>query len=77
MLRTQIQFEPDEYERLRKEADRRGCSISAVVRESVRATLDNQVQTSGRELAASLVGKYRSGLSDLATNHDEYLDGGW
>lgn len=77
MIRTQVQFEEEELIRLKKEALRRGCSVSAVVRDSVKAALDAKAKPENVRAVMELAGKYDSGRSDLASNHDSYLDDGW
>lgn len=76
MTRTQIQLEEEDFQRLKRQAVRRSCSVSAFVRDSVKAVLIE----SERESASSvmeLAGKYQSGLPDLSKNHDTYLEDGW
>ena len=77
MIRTQIQLEEEDFEELRREAARSGCSISAYVRRSVQTALASGRREGAYRQAAELAGKYRSGLNDLAVNHDEYLSDGW
>ena len=78
MLRTQVQFTEEQYRRIRLLAQRRGVSISQVVRESVERHLE--AETSDAEglyaRAAEIVGKYDDceGRDDLSSNHDDYLD---
>lgn len=78
MLRTQVQFTEGQYRRLRMLAQRRGVSISEVVRESVERHLD--AETYDAEVlysrAAEIVGRYDDleKSDDLASNHDAYLD---
>ena len=77
MIRTQIQLEEEDFARLQKEAARRSCSVSAFVRESVKAALNESDRGSGVTAIKEIAGKYRSGKSDLARNHDTYLKNGW
>lgn len=77
MIRTQIQFEEADYERLKREAGRQACSISAFVRESVKQKLSESEAKAGQGSVMELAGKYRSGQDDLAENHDAYLNDGW
>lgn len=77
MIRTQIQLEAEDMERLKRAAQRRACSISAFVRESVRATLNRAEQEHQVDTLMALAGKYSSGRGDLSRNHDTYLDEGW
>lgn len=78
MLRTQVQFTEEQYRRIRLLAQRRGVSISQVVRESVERHLETETYDAEAlySKVAEVVGKYddREGRDDLASNHDEYLD---
>lgn len=77
VIRTQIQLEEEDFARVRDEAARRDQSIAAFVRESVKQALDAREAAGCRDRARELAGKYRSGSSDLARNHDAHLDHGW
>jgi hypothetical protein len=77
MIRTQIQFGEEELIRLKKEALRRGCSVSAVVRESVRVALADAEYPGRARSVMEVAGKYDSGRGNLAREHDRYLDDGW
>lgn len=78
MLRTQVQFTETQYRRLRLLAQRRGVSISQVVRESVERHLDEESHDSETlySRAAEIIGAYddRDSKDDLSSNHDDYLD---
>lgn len=78
MLRTQVQFTEAQYRRLRMLAQRRGVSISQVVRESVQRHLDEESSDAEAlySRASEVIGAYddRENRDDLASNHDEYLD---
>jgi len=77
MIRTQIQLEEVDFERLKREARRHSCSVSAFVRESVRQKLSESEAKSALGSVMELAGKYRSKCTDLAENHDAYLNDGW
>ncbi len=77
MIRTQIQLDEDDMERVRRAAARRGCSVASFVRESVKSSLDQTEKDDRIHLAKEVAGRYRSGLGDLSRNHDAYLDHGW
>jgi len=79
MMRTQIQLDSTQHERLRKIAHRRGLSLAALIRRWVDEKLaegdaapsrDSQVRD-----ALSVLGKYSDpdGAGDVATEHDRYL----
>ena len=75
MIRAQIQFEPDQYERLRQRAAAEGKSISQVVREGVETVLaaDPESEKWARFWAVVGSGKDFEGRTDVAERHDEYL----
>lgn len=76
MVRTQIQLTDEQAEGLRRLAARRGVSMAALIREGVERTLVGDEQALLRERAMSVVGKYtdRDGATDVAKDHDRYLD---
>jgi len=76
MIRTQIQFEERQYERLRQLAHRNRVSLA----ETVRRLLDRQLglaaegeDRSGPRALLDIAGIGRSGLCDLGRNHDRWL----
>lgn len=76
MIRKQVQVTERQATRVRREAGRRGISESAVIREALDRGLGGD--TSGPtdeqwEGAFAAVGMARSGLTDLALEHDRYL----
>ena len=72
MRRMQLQLEDDQFARLRRRAAASGRSVAALVRDAVDAWLT--IDESSVERALAVVGRYHSGLGDLADNHDRYLD---
>jgi len=76
MFRTQIQLTESQTRALKRMAADRGVSVTKLVRQILdlflRAggTVDNQEQ---RHRAIAAAGRFRSGRSDLATEHDRYL----
>ena len=72
MVRRQIQLTDEQDNAVRREAVERGLSIAAVIRELVEASLrDERAGQIG--LAVSVFGRHRSGLHDVAEQHDDYL----
>lgn len=71
MIRTQISLTEEQHRRLRSEADRRGLSMAAVIREAVDRLLRERQRNRARLAAAA--GVADSGLGDLAERHDHYL----
>ena len=74
MIRTQISLTDDQMRRLRAEARRRHVSIAAVIRDAVEARVPPDDWDEVTERAMAVVGKYDSGYTDIAENHDLYLD---
>ncbi|MGD2148952.1 MAG: CopG family transcriptional regulator [Anaerolineae bacterium] len=57
-------------------AQRENISIAQAIRNAVDAWLDRQAELSQPprwRRSLSVIGKYDSGLSDVAENHDKYL----
>lgn len=77
-VRTQIQFDAREYEKLKVEAERRDVSISFLVREAVRvaygAAEDGRAARE-RFLAAAGIGREPDDADDVARRHDDHLHG--
>ncbi|HEU5162575.1 MAG TPA: ribbon-helix-helix protein, CopG family [Thermoanaerobaculia bacterium] len=77
MIRTQIQLTEEQAKRLREAALADGRSMADIIRESVDAYLAAApLRRNADELrteALALAGRYRSGLRDLAADHDRFL----
>ena len=73
MVRTQIQLTETQAALLKRRAAERGESMAAVIRELVDQGLREPAGEDRWRRALSVVGKYDSGLTDIAENHDEYL----
>ena len=76
MVRLLVQFTEAQAKTLRIESRRRKQPMAALVRESV----DLHLAPSGKKAALDkwqraklAVGGFRSGVKDLAVNHDKYL----
>lgn len=77
MVRTQIQLEQEELRRAQAAAAKSHMSLSAFVRRSLCTALEELERQEIRQDAASLAGKYRSSLKNLARDHDRHLSDGW
>lgn len=77
MIRTQIQLEESTYAEIKSVAAALGCSISEVIRRSLKASLPAQRAKPKISRSLKAVGRYRSGLHDLSTRHDECLPNEW
>lgn len=80
MVRTQIQFTPEQADRLRRLAAEKHVSVSELVRQGVDQILVAESTPSREELvrrAMSVVGKYKSGKrAHYGRDHDKYLNEG-
>ena len=76
MVRTQIQLTDEQARRLKGLAAERGVSMAALVREGVELVLAEPDREELWRRALAVVGKYRDleGATDVAENHDRYLE---
>ena len=77
MIRTQIQFEKKTYETLKTKSNETGKSMSEIVRRSLDQTIESQECDQKWARALSSMGKFSSGLNNLAEKHDEHLGDRW
>lgn len=76
MVRTQIQLTERQAQGLKSLAAARGVSMAELIRESVDRLLESDPVVDleeRRRRAIAIAGKFRSGVSDLGINHDQYL----
>jgi len=77
MVRTQIQLTERQARELKRMASREGVSMAEVIRRAVDAKIREGAGEVPREervrRALAVMGKFRSGIRDLSTNHDKYL----
>ena len=78
MIRTQIQLTEEQARRLRDEARQSGQSVAELIRQSVDRYLEHNAAfpsvVVSRLSALEVAGRFRSGKSDVAVKHDDYLD---
>jgi hypothetical protein len=74
MKRVQIQLTDTQFRELEQRAESTGRPIAALVREAVDAWVAADVRRRRIDRAVAAIGGFRSGLGDLAENHDRYLD---
>lgn len=77
LVRRQVQFREEQFSELARLARQRGLSQSELVRQAVDEWLSKERSCPRAELVArarSVIGKYHSGIPDLAVNHDKYLE---
>ncbi len=76
MVRTQIQLSEKQSRALKELAAREGKSVAELIRTSVdillqsHGTIDEKER---RRRALAIVGKFQTGVRDLAGEHDRYL----
>ena len=76
MIRTQVQFTEDQYRKLKEISKSNHKSLSAIIRQAVDQLLLTRKpdRTALYRHAGTLVGKYRADKTDIAIQHDKYLD---
>jgi hypothetical protein len=75
MRQTQVQLTDEQLRQLSELSERQGRTIADVIRESVDSYIA-LAQRDNEELRARAIaigGKFRSGVGDIAQNHDEYF----
>jgi hypothetical protein len=77
MIRAQIQFDQATHEKLKDKSRNTGHSISEIVRRALDRSLDADEYAQKWQRASQSMGKFSSGLKDLAEKHDRYLDERW
>lgn len=78
MKRVQIQLAEEQLAALRKQGEATGEPVAAMVRAAVDEWIAKRERDELWERALAVVGKFNSGLGDLAENHDYYLgEGDW
>jgi hypothetical protein len=76
MVRTQIQLTERQARELKRMAAREGVSMAKVIRRAVDAKIRAGGEVPREERvrrAMAVMGKFHSGIKDLAVNHDKYL----
>jgi predicted DNA-binding protein len=77
MIRTQIQLESQTYEKLKAKSKGSGKSISEIVRQALDQTIESEETDLKWARALNSLGKFASGLDNLAEKHDEHLGDRW
>ena len=75
MIRTQIQLDPEQYERLKALAARQSKSFAQLVREGVERVLAAEQRETAWERFLAAAGSCRAeeDPGDVSTRHDAYL----
>lgn len=76
MVRTQVQLTEEEARELRRLAAERSTSAAALIRDGIDLLLRTRHRPSQAEVrrrAIEAAGRYRSGVKDLGSHHDDYF----
>jgi hypothetical protein len=76
LVRTQIQLTEEQSHTLKSLAAQRGVSVAELIRQSVDSLIRSATSVSDEERrrrAIAAAGKFRSGQTDIAAHHDDYL----
>jgi hypothetical protein len=73
MKRMQIQVTDDQLAGLQARAIQTRRPVAALVRDALDTYLADEDHKRRIERALAVAGRYRSGLGDVAVNHDEYI----
>ncbi len=73
MIRTQISLSEEQMLQARAEAERRGISLAAVIRDALDRMLAEGDRAEVRERARAAVGGFRSGTAHTSEDHDRAL----
>jgi hypothetical protein len=74
IVRTQIQLSDDQARRLKLLAALRNVSVAELIREGAERVLADSDADERWQRASELVGRYRDPDSNVAVQHDRYLD---
>ena len=76
MPRTEIELTEEEARRLDEVAASKGRSVAEIVRESeyLGKTNPHVDRALAKQCALDAIGKFRSSVNDLGSNHDRYLE---
>lgn len=76
MIRTQVQLTEEQVQKIEEIAAAQRISKAEVVRQALECFFGQEAPISRAERmrrASEVFGKYRSGYTDISTNHDEHL----
>jgi metal-responsive CopG/Arc/MetJ family transcriptional regulator len=73
MIRTQVQLTEDQLKALKKLSAKEGLSLAELIRRAVDDLVRKNEAAALKEKLLGVAGKFRSGLGDLAEQHDWYF----
>lgn len=77
MIRTQVQLTEKQLIMVKRIAAEQNVSMSEIIRQGLDSYLQQSIEPDKGERirrALAIVGKYRSGYSNISERHDEHLD---
>ena len=76
MIRTQVQLTEEQVKALKEIAARKKVSMAEIIRQAIDNTIHSETEMPYEERcrrALEVMGKFRSGKTDISINHDKYL----
>jgi len=77
MIRSQIQLREGQVQALKDLSQKTGLSVAALIRQAADMLIEEGARGRGLRSALQVAGKYSSSASDVAADHDRYLDEAW
>lgn len=74
MIRTQIQLTEKQARAVKELAAQQGLSMAEMIRQAVERIIDESERRQRRRRALNVLGRYHDPATDVAVNHDQYLD---
>ncbi|MEW6574255.1 MAG: CopG family transcriptional regulator [Bacillota bacterium] len=73
MIRTQVQLTEDQLKALKRLSAKEGVSLAELIRRAVDDLVRRNEAVALKEKMLGVAGRFRSGLGDLAEQHDRYF----
>ncbi|MEW6173019.1 MAG: ribbon-helix-helix domain-containing protein [Bacillota bacterium] len=73
MIRTQVQLNEKQFKALKNLSSKEGVSLAELIRRAVDDLVRKNDASVLKEKMLGIAGKFRSGLGDLAEQHDRYF----
>jgi len=77
MVQTQIELTDEQMTALEKLAQEQNISLPQLIQDNIKKLIAEpapRYTPEQKQQALDIVGKFRSGLNDLSTNHDKYFE---
>ncbi|MEW6574362.1 MAG: CopG family transcriptional regulator [Bacillota bacterium] len=73
MIRTQVQLTEDQLKALKRLSAKEGVSLAELIRRAVDDLVHRNEAAALKEKMLGIAGRFRSGLGDLAEQHNRYF----